>query len=431
MALDSTVGAVVYDAKEDAAQALERVSRRPGLPPMDTGRKGPGPVYGVLSGYRASGTPAQSNKRIEYVDLTDIGWPKGQGRVFLGRGGELKEINILNLSETTAQVGERLSRDASAWGDVKGHIRGSSAIEGDDDAILTFIRTKGIRFDRDTVVLWGRKSGAAGGAYPEQDHNGMAMCWLAQYFAGRCGYQVICVGDLGPWLSQALRSTLPHILVLGTYWSTQEGQIFQDRRKQQRLFYLLKILLKYGGQALSGDRSRRLVHVGMRSGGLDFLAFGGHRVVYLLNQVVTSQGQSSGQWQYVNPEQPQAVYTKHPFNDRMDSFTRALHRARSVPRQGADPPLGLAGTPAIPKFQGHALSLTVYPPAYDLNTFDWGQRQVIESVATLMNAEYPGRKAEEARSIVELYMALADPHIAAAAPTAQGNPGTPPAPVGL
>ena len=135
----------------------------------------------------------------------------------------------------------------------------------------------GIDFTRHAVILWGRESGRAGGMHPDHDHSYAGM---AQIIA-RCGaavpaIQVIVAGDFRP--SDDAGVVTQHHLdiaagaqVIGKYWENEP--MFSNRFNQVRLFYVLKKMLKV--------RQCEMVHVGMRSGGLDMFGFSGQKTIYV------------------------------------------------------------------------------------------------------------------------------------------------------
>ena len=134
-----------------------------------------------------------------------------------------------------------------------------------------------IHFDRSTVVLWGRESGRVGGMHPDHDHSYTGMQQIVQ----RCGahgppYQVIVAGDYRATnehgVATATRQAIAaNATVIGKFWDADD--LFKDRFNQVRLFYVLKKMLKV--------RNCRMVHVGMRSGGLDMFGFSGQKAVYV------------------------------------------------------------------------------------------------------------------------------------------------------
>lgn len=63
-------------------------------------------------------------------------------------------------------------------------------------------------------------------------------------------------------------------IVIGRYWNADRA--FWTRDHQIRLFHILDYALR--------DQGKQMVHVGMRSGGLDMFAFAGQRTIYLIRQ---------------------------------------------------------------------------------------------------------------------------------------------------
>jgi hypothetical protein len=128
-----------------------------------------------------------------------------------------------------------------------------------------------IPVDRSVVVIWGRKSGKSGGLYPQMDSSATGMAQLAASCHTR-GYTVLVAGDIVQ-AKMATHLGFAHAIWMGDFWN-HWGPIPNRRDLQIRFFYLL-------GKQLKANH-RRLVHVGMRSGGLDMYSFSGQRVIYLV-----------------------------------------------------------------------------------------------------------------------------------------------------
>jgi hypothetical protein len=162
-----------------------------------------------------------------------------------------------------------------------------SASHAVDGIIQEYLGELGILpdyLDRDWVVLWGRVSKEI---HEAANSSTQAIAQLARLCHDQ-GVGVILAGQIN---HEGLAKRDPEIvgrsIYVGEFWRRLEpgakhkytiGAYAEPRlatRPQQvRLFYVLGKLLKRQGH--------RLVHVGMRSGGLDAYAFSGQRVLYLL-----------------------------------------------------------------------------------------------------------------------------------------------------
>lgn len=141
-----------------------------------------------------------------------------------------------------------------------------------DPQCAAFWVGKGIDFRRNTVVLWGRESGREGGMHPDHDHSYTGMRQIVEACAAAdppC--QVIVGGDYRKKATATRQTIQDNAIVIGKYWD--DVPLFKNRQYQVRLFYVLKKMLKV--------RERRLVHVGMRSGGLDMFGFSGQKTIYV------------------------------------------------------------------------------------------------------------------------------------------------------
>lgn len=141
-----------------------------------------------------------------------------------------------------------------------------------DPQCAAFWVGKHIDFTRNTVVLWGRESGRDGGMHPEHDHSYTGMRQIVEACAAEdppC--QVIVAGDYREKETATRQAIQDNAIVIGKYWD--DVPLFKNRQYQVRLFYVLKKMLKV--------RERRLVHVGMRSGGLDMFGFSGQKTIYV------------------------------------------------------------------------------------------------------------------------------------------------------
>ncbi len=145
-------------------------------------------------------------------------------------------------------------------------------LAADDAALLEFLNGYEIPLTQNVVVLWGRRSGKLGGLYPELDASTTGLVQLAA--ACRAApWTVLIAGAVPPAKSHRFA---PGSIYLGEFWKDPDWQRQwgDGRQKQVRLFYILKRELKANG--------KRLVHVGMRSGGLDAYGFAGQAIVYIV-----------------------------------------------------------------------------------------------------------------------------------------------------
>jgi hypothetical protein len=182
----------------------------------------------------------------------------------------------------------------------------------------------GFTFDRPTVVLWGRTSGEQTGQHPDHDHSDMAMAQIIDCLGKRI--QVVVAGDfrndmvfepeslqgvnrgtariigkfweqnnpdidgsqprvgaaqifrkiweaqdVSDWNGVQLDQNQKHLHVIGKFW--EDKNFFKNRLNQVRLFYILEKMIQV--------HNCGMVHVGMRSGGLDMFGFFGQNIIYL------------------------------------------------------------------------------------------------------------------------------------------------------
>ncbi|NOT09776.1 MAG: hypothetical protein HOP28_16410 [Gemmatimonadales bacterium] len=143
-------------------------------------------------------------------------------------------------------------------------------------------QARGIPLNQPVVVLWGRKSGKRGGPYPEMDHSTTGMAQIAR----RCSalnYTVLIAGDIpAAKIGPAPAHNFGNAIWLGDFWN--HWGLGGDRSHQIRFFYVLSKMLKLQVPRLN------LVHVGMRSGGLDMYGFSGQRIIYIVAPVTAAGG---------------------------------------------------------------------------------------------------------------------------------------------
>lgn len=198
----------------------------------------------------------------------------------------------------------------------------------------------GFSFDKPTVVLWGRTSGEQTGIHPEHDYSDKAMAQIIGGLGKKI--QVVIAGDFRYeslvnlndeelkkyWRDKNSQNPLDGVVkgtarIIGKFWdgegesgldgSQQKGgaaeifkkqleeqykedsiglppdmskddphvigkfwentNFFKNRLNQVRLFYVLEKMIQV--------HNCRMVHVGMRSGGLDMFGFSGQCIIYL------------------------------------------------------------------------------------------------------------------------------------------------------
>jgi hypothetical protein len=145
-------------------------------------------------------------------------------------------------------------------------------LDADDEALREVLTAYEIPLKQNVVVLWGRRSGKLGGLYPELDASTTGLVQLAAECRAQ-GWTVLIAGAVPPAKSARFA---PGTIYLGEFWNDPlwKEKWGDSRQKQVRLFYILKRELK--------ANKNRLVHVGMRSGGLDAYGFAGQAIVYIV-----------------------------------------------------------------------------------------------------------------------------------------------------
>jgi hypothetical protein len=134
---------------------------------------------------------------------------------------------------------------------------------------------------KDVVVIWGRTAAkpAEGGAHYDLNHSNTGWAQLAN----RCldeGLMVMMTGDLEPkkWAVQTGfgGKPVPNYVFLGKFFQDTANSINLTRPQQLRFWEYLRDVLSRSG--------KKLVHVGMRSGGMDFLGFAGQPIIYVISR---------------------------------------------------------------------------------------------------------------------------------------------------
>jgi hypothetical protein len=181
----------------------------------------------------------------------------------------------LQLHDSTMYAAEALG-NATLRKALHADFRGSRDAESGDDQLDAYLTNKQVPLDRHVVVLWGRTSGkdkTVGlqyGPHPYGDSSVTGLVQLATCCVAK-GWTVLVAGDVADTKKSRFPAT---VIFLGKFWNDPHWKGVRPTQKMQlRLFYLLKRSL---------DTGKHLVHVGMRSGNLDYYAFAGQSIVYLV-----------------------------------------------------------------------------------------------------------------------------------------------------
>lgn len=187
-------------------------------------------------------------------------------------------FTIIQLHESTAR-GIGALQDDVLRKSMHVTLRGERDITEADRRFADFweAKFKSDTVGNDTVILWGRSSGKDKttadkfGPHPYGDSSTTGLIQLATKCLGKSWRVVLC-GDIDP----AKRDRFPkECIFIGRFWRDPHWQGKGLTQKEQvRLFYILKRVLKVEGH--------HMVHVGMRSGNLDYFAFAGQTIVYLV-----------------------------------------------------------------------------------------------------------------------------------------------------
>ena len=223
--------------------------------------------------------------------------------------GDLLKKKYVFLVNTTNIV----AKEKKLPKELKELLRGPKAatiddlVEATDEELLDFWIEKKVKFDQPAVILWGRTSGKDRGVDGPHPYGDSSTTGISQ-IAAKCvqkGWSVVLAGDIVEAKFRAGR--FPGCVYLGkfwgdTFWKGESANKIKTQPRQLRLFYVLKKVLKYA--------SCRLVHVGMRSGGLDAYAFSGQSIIYLVPAGVDDQRiqflakKFTKNWIPSNPAQP-------------------------------------------------------------------------------------------------------------------------------
>jgi hypothetical protein len=190
---------------------------------------------------------------------------------------------------TTGTPEEKAARKATLAEMMRGALNGATTAGAQDGALRKFLADKGVKTDKFTIVLWGRQSPteAEGGIHYESNSSATGMNQLAKACLDK-GYQVLTAGDWVKAMEGEARDArvareaekldkhadLKKTIFLGQFWKDSGFPTGTTRAAQIRLFYTLQSDLE--------KQAKGMLHVGMRSGGLDMFGFGDQPVLYII-----------------------------------------------------------------------------------------------------------------------------------------------------
>lgn len=187
-------------------------------------------------------------------------------------------FTIIQLHEST-QRGIGALQDDVLRKSMHVTLRGAKDITLADEKFIGFwvAKFKAVQIGADTVVLWGRSSGkdkttpTSFGPHPYGDSSTTGLIQVAQKCIEK-SWRVVLAGDI----PETKRDRFPkECTFIGKFWNDPHWLGNRPTQKEQvRLFYILKRALK--------EEGHRMVHVGMRSGNLDYFAFAGQSIIYLV-----------------------------------------------------------------------------------------------------------------------------------------------------
>jgi hypothetical protein len=260
LAVNADIGVLIIDAR---APGQEPIYRRPEVAAAQTAPKGLRMACSYVDDFRIS------SGRIAYVDMKDADI---RNCIKLPVPGLAK----IALTKTTKMSVNAILASKANRTTIKTQFRGAKVgallATPEDITLDQFRQDAGINLDRHIVVIWGRKSGKNGGLHPESDSSATGMAQIAQRCMAR-GRTVLLVGDIVEE-KIAKHAGFRDCVHLGKFWERLPDTLpTKGRDIQIRFFYILEKQLKAVG--------RGLVHVGMRSGGLDMYGFSGQRMIYI------------------------------------------------------------------------------------------------------------------------------------------------------
>src|SRR5262249_51802298 len=124
-----------------------------------------------------------------------------------------------------------------------------------------------------------------GGAHYDLNHSNTGWAQLGKLCLDN-GMTVMMAGDLdrSKWEKQTEfgGTPLPNYIFLGKFFRDPDHNIDLTRPQQLRFWEYVRDVLGRSGKAL--------VHVGMRSGGMDFLGFAGQPIIYIVAKDADDRG---------------------------------------------------------------------------------------------------------------------------------------------
>lgn len=144
----------------------------------------------------------------------------------------------------------------------------------DDEELMAKIKeykeTKLGGLGSNVVLLWGRTSGANGGAHKELDSHKMMMLQLADTISKMGGRTLVPVGDEAMTAQDLSDAGITEdMFYLGRFWKDETyGKYLSDRNAQRYLFKLL-------------TEENNAVSIGMRSGSLEGMALLDMKVIFI------------------------------------------------------------------------------------------------------------------------------------------------------
>jgi hypothetical protein len=205
---------------------------------------------------------------------------------------ELGNVSLLGAGKSTALSGMKAVLRGPGRFDPNNPSSEGSPSHSKDSIIDAYLRRLGILpylANQHWVVLWGRVSSEI---HIAANSSTLAIAQLARLCVDR-KIGVILAGDINfEKLDTHDGKLIGQCICIGQFWKKHDSPPGADGKKrfipleqlcepqlaarpdQVRLFYVLGKHLKLN--------AKRLVHVGMRSGGLDAYAFSGQRTLYLL-----------------------------------------------------------------------------------------------------------------------------------------------------
>jgi len=156
------------------------------------------------------------------------------------------------------------------------HINGLT--DNDQGLFDKIIKSSDLQFDRSLVVLWGRRASKDGGAHYDANHSNTGWSQLA----AKCvelGFNVVLTGQYKED-PRKKHLGLAKCFFLGEFYK----EPYMSRPKQLCFFDEIGARL--------GKSKHKYLHVGMRSGGLDFLGLAGQPMLYIAYEKLVADFQT-------------------------------------------------------------------------------------------------------------------------------------------